>query len=238
MRPDDAVPLPHDLQLALDALYRTFASYRPQGPIEHSPLKPRSAVAALETKDLRDLDADDLRLYSGSAVWTVGSVSDLKYFFPRMAELALRGPVGSGGWASWVERLAPALSLPVELAVVREFFRALWRAVMEAQGEDLSLVDAIDLLRALPVLFADLSEFLQAFSPCASRAAARYLTDICTVGSADAGLAKSTQLDHWLRHGALRDLHAAAKDFPPRDDDEHAELQSAMAQLRALLERS
>ncbi|MGE5783138.1 MAG: hypothetical protein ACM3ZE_01045 [Myxococcales bacterium] len=51
--------IPAQLNADLEALYREFERYRPQGSLVHSPLKPHSVVAPLESKPLRELTADD-----------------------------------------------------------------------------------------------------------------------------------------------------------------------------------
>ena len=47
--------------------------------------------AALLAKPLRSLAASDLEGYASSAVLTVGTGDDLRYFWPRLAELSLGG---------------------------------------------------------------------------------------------------------------------------------------------------
>src|SRR5690242_5478005 len=132
--------IPDHLAATLEAMYGAFAKHRPKGRIEHSPFKSHDDVAPLETKPLRELTADDLCAYSGAAVWTIGSETDFKYFFPRMAELALHDIVGGAGWDSWAHRLGPALTLPSEKHVTQAFFRSLWQTVAESQ-EDVVQVD-------------------------------------------------------------------------------------------------
>lgn len=110
---------PASIQPALEALYRELERYRPAGPIRSSPYKKLSDVEPLLAKPLRELTADDLAGYSGSAVWTIGTQEDFKYFFPRMAELALHQVVGGSGWDSWASRLAPALSSESEWRAIR-----------------------------------------------------------------------------------------------------------------------
>ena len=210
--------IPAQLAGDLEALYAQFERYRPRGPIGHSPLKPPTVVAALQAKALRDLNADDFRGYSGSAVWTVGSADDFKYFFPRMAELALHEVVGASGWSSWALRLAPTLATPDEISVVKSFFRALWRSALSSYW-DLIRVDTLDLLVALGYVFGEVQEFVLAFEPCPTRQAALHLRDICAHGSAEVCEA-SPPIDAWFATAARRALVNSIATFPPLDSGE------------------
>jgi hypothetical protein len=207
--------MPDQLRAALGALYHEFERYRPRGSIEHSPLKPRSVVAPLETKPLRELTADDLSAYSGSAVWTVGSSDDFKYFFPRIAELALHEIVGGSSWDSWALRLAPAMTTPSEKLAVQAFFRTLWEIANGSCGDSVQ-VDALELLCALPLLFEDIAPLLLVFQPCASQAAAGNLDRICNLYMRWVEKSqRSPEITAWLAESAPRALYEAFLSFPP-----------------------
>jgi hypothetical protein len=206
--------VPEQLADSLDALYGALARYRPRNAIEHSPLKSHSIVEPLERKHLRELTADDLSGYSGSAVWTVGSSDDFKYFFPRIAELALHEEVGGSGWDSWATRLAPALT-PSERAVAQRFFRTLWHTAIDSDG-DIVQVDMLELLNALPAIFDDIEPLLSVFHPCVSRAAARHLNDICDRGLSyrAARRDRPPAIARWLTERAPSALYEALLKFP------------------------
>lgn len=207
--------IPEQLGADLEALYREFQRYRPQGSIHHSPLKSHSVVTPLESKALRELTADDLSQYSGSAVWTVGSSNDFKYFFPRIAELALHEDVGGFGWDSWARRLAPALTTLSEKHATQSFFGTLWDTVINSYGEVVQ-VDSLELLYALPLIFEDVAPLLSVFHPCASRAAARNLSDICDRGTMHSARSseRPRQITTWLLERAPGALYEALLAFP------------------------
>jgi hypothetical protein len=221
--------IPESVQAELTRLYAQFEGYRPLAPIEHSPLKEHAIVVPLETKALRDLTAEDLNAYSGSAVYTVGTADDFKYFFPRIAELALHEVVGMGGWDSWTNRLAPALTTPAELSAMRAFFRVLWDAVNSSERDTIR-VDGIEVLHALTYLFDSVLEFLEALDPCTTPSAALNLIDIClsfpggTVGNRE----PTTELTQWFARRARSALCDAGSRFPPQTVDQQIDLEMAL----------
>ena len=207
--------IPEPLHSAVEALYGEFERYRPTGAIAHSPLKPHSVVEPLENQPLRKLTAHDFAAYSGSAVWTVGSLEDFKYFFPRIAELALLDVVGGSGWDSWAYRLAPGLTTSSERYAVQTFFRTLWHTAATSYW-DVIQVPVVELLYALPFIFDDIEPLLAVFHPCASRSATRNLSDICDLGPtwAGPGSERPAQIADWLVDRAPRWLAEATATFP------------------------
>jgi len=226
--------MPPDSRLSIDSalasMYRTFVRYRPAGSIEHSPLKPHGIVAPLETKPLQALDAADLCGYSGSAIWTVGTESDFKYFFPRIAELAIYQVVGSATWDSWLERLVPALSSSDEVSAIQTFLRAIWSTISESYWNPYQ-IDVVDLIYAVSSLFPSLEEFLAVFEPCATRAAVLHLTDLCIVGPnhmAPQGKPHGA-LQAWFQCKALPVITDATTRFPPTNIDDELAFERAVA---------
>jgi hypothetical protein len=221
--------IPESLQAELTRLYAEFERYRPLAPIEHSPFKEHAIVVPLETKALRNLTAEDLNAYSGSAVYTVGTANDFKYFFPRIAELALHEVVGMGGWDSWTNRLAPALRSSAELSAMRGFFRVLW-ATVNSPERDTIRVEGIEVLHALTYLFDSVLEFLEIIDPCATPTAAINLIDVClsfpggTVGGRD----PTTELTQWFARRARSALRDAGARFPPQTVDQQIDLEIAL----------
>lgn len=221
--------IPESLQAELSRLYAEFERYRPLVPIEHSPFKEHAIVVPLETKGLRELTAEDLNAYSGSAVYTVGTADNFKYFFPRIAELALHEVVGMGGWDSWTNRLAPALKTSAELSAMRGFFRVLWATVNSPERNSIR-VDGIEVLHALTDLFDSVLEFLETIDPCATPTATLNLIDIClsfpggTVGARE----PNTELTQWFARRAPSALRDAASRFPPQTVDQQIDLEMAL----------
>jgi hypothetical protein len=78
----------NDLQLAIENLYETFSKYTTErihycncGCIDENDVK------KLSSKPLRELEADDLISYHGSALYTWGEIEHYKHFLPRICEL-------------------------------------------------------------------------------------------------------------------------------------------------------
>lgn len=73
----------------LDAVYDAFALYRRPLALEASPLRdPEVLLGQLTSKQLRLLEVEDVQDYALTALTTVGTVDDYKYFLPRLIELS------------------------------------------------------------------------------------------------------------------------------------------------------
>jgi hypothetical protein len=103
-----------NLRAAIDEQYRAFASPKP-ATIEGCPccITPEQIDALLATP-LRELSYEQLRRYAESALATVGAVENFRYFWPRIAELAVTSewpnsfdpelvfiPLSYGEWWTW-----------------------------------------------------------------------------------------------------------------------------------------
>lgn len=102
-----------ELEAAIEALYAAFARPAPRevGGCTRCCITPGELRALTETP-LRELSGDQLGSYAFSVLLTVGDVDDLRYFWPRMAELSVRGGLWTdvevvfgkprlGEWRSW-----------------------------------------------------------------------------------------------------------------------------------------
>jgi hypothetical protein len=76
------------LKKAIEDAYEAFAGYHRPRHIDASPAKNPNIVEGLLSAPLHQLTEDQLRAYAGSALFTIGSLSDYKYFLPRILELA------------------------------------------------------------------------------------------------------------------------------------------------------
>jgi hypothetical protein len=80
------------LRDAIEDLYRVFRA-PPPGHIDGCPCcSDPSELRVLHTKPLRSLTSDDLGSYTASALLTVGAETDVRYFLPRVLELAVLEP--------------------------------------------------------------------------------------------------------------------------------------------------
>ena len=119
------------LRSTIQGLYKTFNRYPRPSEIKYCPCgctKPEEVLPLLASP-LGDLEFDSLGNYSFSAMTTQGSVSDFKYFLPRLLEgiaqesyrynpEILFGKLRYGKWLTWDEE---------EITGVREYMTALWR---------------------------------------------------------------------------------------------------------------
>jgi hypothetical protein len=115
-----------ELESAIEAMYAAFARPVPL-EVDGCPCCITEAqLRALVETPLRELADEQLGSYSFSALLTVGSPDDLRYFWPRMVELSTRGEMwpdveiviakpARAGWRSWpraeqeaIERFARA----------------------------------------------------------------------------------------------------------------------------------
>jgi hypothetical protein len=118
------------LAAAIGGLYRAFERYPTPRRLEFCDhCRDEEEYQGLLTTPLRQLDADDLDLYVGTALTTCGDVDDFKHFLPRILELmveadftsapeALLDRLALAGWQTWPTE---------ESAAVRAFLAAYWR---------------------------------------------------------------------------------------------------------------
>jgi hypothetical protein len=120
---------------AIDTVYDVFSRYlRPQR-LEASPAKDTTRIwAMLTAAPLRQLSGEKIGPYSGSAIYTIGSVADYKHFLPRILEEAAVG----GAWlGTEPEVIAARLNYAAwrgwpkpEVAALLDVFYAGWRCAM------------------------------------------------------------------------------------------------------------
>ena len=97
-------------------MYQAFAQVAKPGQIDACPhCHSRAESAALLGPRLRELDADVLGRYATSAMHTVGTAEDYRYFAPRLLELVVTGQyhgwftetvfdrLGAARWTAWPE---------------------------------------------------------------------------------------------------------------------------------------
>jgi hypothetical protein len=108
--------LPVDgLAAAIDRLYAAFAAVPRPAEIEYCPccFTADEESALLASAELRQLPVDVLRPYAANVMLTVGGVDDLRYFTPRILEIActvgfnwpdlepIAGRLRMAGWRHW-----------------------------------------------------------------------------------------------------------------------------------------
>lgn len=82
------------LRSAIDAQYQAFSGKAPADLAACPCCMTPAEVAILVSTPLRNLQADQIRAYARTAISTTGDASDLRYFWPRLAELSVLNELG------------------------------------------------------------------------------------------------------------------------------------------------
>ena len=102
-----------EFKIATEELYRTFKKYPFKSTIEGCPCcVSDSDKSTLHSKQLRDLEDQDISRYAFKAMTTWGDVNDFKHYLPRIFELAatrklivdtfvILGKLDYGNWKEW-----------------------------------------------------------------------------------------------------------------------------------------
>ncbi len=126
-----------ELKTAIESLYATFSCYPANGTMEGCPC----CVSAtdkekIHTKQLRQLDGEDLSRYAFKALTTWGNTDDFKHYLPRIFELlsttdfivdtfVVLGKLHYANWKTW-----PA----EEQKAINDFLMAWWIDSIEHQN--------------------------------------------------------------------------------------------------------
>lgn len=123
-----------ELKISIESLYTTFARYPFRSTIEGCPCcVSNTDKEKLHTKQLRQLDGEDLSRYASKAMTTWGDVDDFKHYLPRIFELLattdfivdtfiVLGKLEYGKWESWAIE---------EQNSIRGFLLAWWTDVVK-----------------------------------------------------------------------------------------------------------
>lgn len=164
--------LPHasalspDVQAALHDLYETFSPYTPRDldpfwrefwhPVEQ---------AAIEALPVRGLPENLVAVVLAHVVSVYGGAHDLKYFLPRLLEVAVESPLREGMTAVLSSAYQVELRFwpEVERASVSRFLRAWWQQCLE-EPVNFNTWPFEDALCAAAFVFDDLSPLLTAWA--------------------------------------------------------------------------
>lgn len=216
------------LSAAVDSLYEAFSCYaRPTaivGADGHFCLT--NDPLGLLTSPLRELTADNLSDYCHSAVYTLGSAEDFKYYLPRILELLpaagsslldvpmLFGRLPYAEWHTW-----PAS----ERQSVWLYIDALWDVTLSEFPRE---PDAGDCLDGIAMLVDDLEPYLIKWRELAGQSlpALQQLIEFCALGIGDPDLGDNLALSAWLDNYPDRARQILSWVFSP--------------QLRSIIERA
>lgn len=128
--------IPENLERSIENLYSTFSQYEINSKIIGCPC----CVSDLDkekihSKELRDLQEEDLSRYAFKALTTFGKVNDFKHFLPRILELlvddnlgvstfVIFGKLEYGSWKNWESE---------EQEVIKIFLFEWWKYFLERQ---------------------------------------------------------------------------------------------------------
>jgi len=120
----------NEFEIAIEKLYKTFSKYPFKSKIEGCPCcVSDSDKLTLHSKQLRELEDDDLSRYAFKAMPTWGDANDYKHYLPRIFELTAHRKLivdtfvtfqklEDGNWKEWEES---------EQQVIVEFLKAWWK---------------------------------------------------------------------------------------------------------------
>jgi hypothetical protein len=232
---------------AVEALYTAFAAYPLRAdtnacPCCHKPEEER----VLHSRPLRELSANDLRMYAADAIFVWGSEDDFRHFLPRIFELmvTVADPVFEmddpsiafnklhhGHWENWPAK---------EQEAIRRYFLAAWKAFLQANPDDCLLTDADSWLCGIAQAENDIQPYLAALEDNKSVEAARHLSVLIVEHAfiqddahpANFWAKRKSQWEQvrkWLQGGGAKQI---LKDVDPSDRDDKVEL--AMQVMRVM----
>ena len=148
------------LVLAIEQLYRAAERPAPRTMEGCDCCVTPTERAALLAKPLRSLGASELEGYASSAVLTVGTGDDLRYFWPRLAELSLGGELFTDSEIVFTKP-ARAEWRTQWSAAEREAVDRLAQAIVEWMGEEeLEAADVDSWICAIGRLGGDVTRYL------------------------------------------------------------------------------
>jgi len=121
-----------DLQISIERLYETFSYYPSRPKIEGCPCCISTAdKEKIHTKQLRQLNGEDLSKFAFKAMTTWGDLDDFKHYLPRIFEListtdfivdsfVVLGKLEYGQWTNWKVE---------EQEAIKEFLLAWWKDI-------------------------------------------------------------------------------------------------------------
>jgi len=146
-----------EFDIALEVLYNTFATYPLNSTIEGCPCCVSDTdKSTLHSKQLKELENEDISRYAFKAMTTWGVVNDFKHYLPRIFELAAKrklivdtfvilGKLEYGNWINWNQ---------TEQDAIKKFLIAWWTYDINTSRyfNDSLFLEIQKLLKDIPVL--------------------------------------------------------------------------------------
>jgi len=148
-----------ELKIATEELYKTFKKYTFK-LTEGSPLTvSESDKLTLHSKQLRELEDEDISRYAFKAMTTWGDDNDFKHYLPRIFELAatrklivdtfvVLGKLEYGNWTEWESQ---------EISTINKFLHSWWKYDINTNEyfDSEILIEINKLIKDLPSMLAD-----------------------------------------------------------------------------------
>lgn len=148
-----------ELQLAIDLIYEEFGSCEKPSFIPYCECcMDEDEISILLNTNLKELSAKELEKYTRKLLFTVGDVSDLQYFLPRILEILANNEgmtdyeivlekLELANWKSWTVK---------QRQCVENLLIEIWKQALETEFSDIN-----SWLCALGQCFEDLDPFLE-----------------------------------------------------------------------------
>ena len=129
--------MPKKLEIAIEKLYKTFAVYPFKSTIEGCPCcVSGSDKEKIHSKQLKELEEDDLSRYAFKAISTWGNIEDFKHYLPRIFELlsttdfivdtfVVLGKLEYGDWKTWPDN---------EQKAINDFLLTWWQDLIKSKS--------------------------------------------------------------------------------------------------------
>jgi hypothetical protein len=191
------------LQASVRALYDVFSAYaRPKYlPGAMGDIAVSNDSCGLLSKPIRELTIEDLKYYSYSAITTLGSVNDFKFYLPRVLELVSLDPsvldvaivfskLSYGRWDTW-----PTTEQRSLLAYLANF----WENTLLCSP---ALCDARSCLDGLAQAKVDIAPFLDTWALFCDEheTAVEHLIEFCTPEIGDSDNTERIRFSSWLTY--------------------------------------
>lgn len=149
-----------EFEIAIEELYKTFAKYPFKSTIEGCPCCVSDTdKSTLHSKQLRQLEDEDISRYAFKAMTTWGDVNDFKHYLPRIFELSstrklvvdtfvILGKLDYGNWREWESQ---------EASTLNKFLRSWWKYDINTNEyfDSELLIEVNKLIKDIPSMLAD-----------------------------------------------------------------------------------
>ncbi|HMS68171.1 MAG TPA: hypothetical protein PKD18_08530 [Saprospiraceae bacterium] len=149
-----------EFEIEIGELYKTFAKYPFKPSIEGCPCCVSDTdKSTLHSKQLRELEDEDISRYAFKAITTWGDVNDFKHYLLRIFELSstrklivdsfvVLGKLDHGNWTEWENQ---------EILTITKFLKSWWKYEINYNGyfDSEILIEINKIIKDLPTMLSD-----------------------------------------------------------------------------------